>query len=279
LPGFSVDLPSVPGIKTVHELLDYQNGQVSLGGTIGGPLVVLVQWNPGDKLDAKELEVLIGTLGETEHAPSTLVPGLLAGNGAAVDTVRIDDRKKGRPALISQIPCGGRNILVASIHGPDPVPMHRRIVGSLRCHPEPSAEATLHTTVIPLSLALPGWVALSRDQNQLMLSDGDKSVLMLQPMAASTPTEVLSALGPVLDRAFPGALHVGEHSGDRVPLSGKLGGETVVGYARLIACPATKILVFELSSDEHAVQRLDTHVASARCLGPGEPAPSWPDAK
>jgi hypothetical protein len=273
LPGLSIELPSSSQLRTLHAQLDYRNGDLALAGDAGGAVVVIVQWSAGTKLNDDELHLVLGALGTTLGGRPSTVTGVVGGDGKPVDTLRFD--ADGVALSISQVECGGRNVLIASAIARAPAAEHRRLVASLRCHPDPAAEATLATTVVPLALVLPGWYAVSRDGNQLQLSDG-ASFLMLQPMPATTPDRLVEAIGPVLEGAFKGAVKPGAQQGDRVALSGMIDGQAIVGWARLVTCPTSKILVFEMSPDQPRADRVEQAVTSAACVAPGE-APSWPD--
>jgi hypothetical protein len=276
LPGFSIELPVGRQLKTKHEELDYKLGEVTIAGTHGfSTIVTMVRWNPGERLTGPELELLTKAFGASKEFTAKAVAGTITRDGAQAETLQLVTSDG--PMFISQVACGGRNLVLvtASKHGP--AELHARIVTSIACHPDTAAEKTLSVTQIPLKLDLPGWYATSRDSNQLMLTDG-ASLLMLQPMPSSMKPETITQAAPMLDALFQGQLKAGAVSGNRVALSGAIEGMKVTGYMRLVSCPSAGVLMIGLSEKQPLADALDAKLAATPCLAPGQAAPTFPDA-
>jgi hypothetical protein len=274
LPGLSIELPVHPAITSRGEQLDYRTGAVSLGGDVGGPVVVIVQWMAGAKLGPDELALLLGAAGKALHGSAESVTGLIGPDRQPVDSVLINS--DGVAIWVTQLPCEGRNVLVASSAPTDARAFQQRLIASLVCTPDPAAEQRLAVTSVPLALSLPGWYATDRSDNQLQLADG-ASFLMLVPMPRTTSTKLAEAIAPLLEQAVKGAIKVTAGDGGRVGLAGTIDGQAVVGWARLVACPTAKIIAIELSPDQPRAEAVEQAVAAAPCLGDDQPAPTWPD--
>jgi hypothetical protein len=270
LPGFSIELPSW---KVAGQQLDYGHGQITVASP---PHVEIVSWSAGSKLTPEELAMDLKALTALPKlGAATMADAFTDSSGAHVDTFRIssDDAS----ILMSQLPCGGRFVLVASFAAADSDKLHQQILSSFRCTPDPKLEPTLASTDVDLVVDLPGWYALSRDENQLMLSDG-KSMVMLQPIPKLLGSELMTAVGPILERVFGGAIHAGAVDGDRVPLTGTLEGTSYVGFAKIATCPQTKIFVIALSPTDDQKLDVQKRIDAAHCLAAGQNKQVWPDA-
>src|SRR6185312_12223628 len=238
--------------------------------------VAIVGWSAGGKLSRAELAPVLAALGAVTHAndPGTMVADT-GSDGASVDTLQLATDLA--PMRLSQLDCGGRNLIIATISEREGPAFHHAILTSVICKPDPAREKALATVGLELQLDLPGWSAVSHSDGQLMLSDG-KSILMMQPMAVGTSDQLLDAVRPMLDVAFDHKIQAGAQEGDRVPLHGELEGDAVVGWAKLIPCPRSKTLAMELSPDQPAADAVAAQVAHATCLPPGAPPQVWPEA-
>jgi hypothetical protein len=269
LPGMSIELPV---IKSSEEQLEYRAGKVILNDDVGGQVIVRVEWGPG-KLTGDEQQMLLSAGAFKD--PTERVPAIRGPNGQSVDTTQI--ATKGHPILVSVVQCGGRAVRIASSSPRGGRALQERIVGSLLCTPDPREEERLNAATIPLGLSLPGWYTLSRDGGVLRIGDADSS-LEIAPIPTGITDETIQALAPVIRQAYKGAMRVTAGGVGRVVVAGTVDGVAVVGWARIIKCPTSVLLVSELSRTQAHADAVEAAVAAARCLGRIEPGPSWPDA-
>jgi hypothetical protein len=129
---------------------------------------------------------------------------------------------------------------------------------------------------LPVVLDLPGWHAQDHDGAQVQLTDG-QSFLMLRPGDPEHDSE-LGKMLQILFRGMNQPVTVGTPVGDRVPLSGKIDDESVVGFGRLIKCAGVDAILIEMSPDQATADSVAAKLQSARCLRPGEPPQKWPAA-
>ena len=273
LPGFSIELSTgtVVGPAVTPE---YATGSLAIRDDDHAQISI-IGWSVGSKLSRAELEPVLATLGAVTHStdPGTMISDT-GSDGGKVDVLQLDTDLA--PLLLSQVDCGGRNLILATISGHDGRAFHHQLLTSLICTPDPALEKTLTSVSLELRIDLPDWRTLSHDDGQLVLTDGH-SVLMLQPMPASTSDQLLDGVSPMLDAAFAHKITAGSREGDRVPLQGELDGSAVVGWAKLIPCPRSKTLVFDLSETKVLAENVATVMARATCAPAGASPQVWPD--
>jgi hypothetical protein len=274
LPGFSIMLPAGTALGPTTNP-EYATGSLAIRDDAHAR-VAIVGWSAGGKLTREELAPVMTALGGVTHAsdPGTMITDT-GSDGAQVDTLQLQTDVA--PMLLSQLDCGGRNFVIATMSEKDVRTFHHAILTSVICTPDPVQEKALGSVGLEVHLDLPGWSAVSHSDGQLMLSDG-KSILMLQPMAAATSDQLLEAVRPMLDVAFEHKIQAGAQEGDIVPLHGELDGDPVVGWAKLVPCPRSKTLAMELSATQTAADVVAAQVAGATCLPPGAPPQLWPNA-
>jgi len=152
-PGFTLALPSG---EIRSEDPGYATGKLMMGKN-GATSVIAVQWEPGGKLEPDELKMtasLLATALGAGAGPTSVTQVL--GN----DTIRFDS-DKGLFEL-SMIPCGVRHVMIATGGTSGIETLHRRILESFACHPDPEQEKTSGSLAFPLVLDLPGWKVLTR---------------------------------------------------------------------------------------------------------------------
>jgi hypothetical protein len=267
-PGFTIALPSGE-IKS--EDRDYTTGKLLMGKN-GATSVIAVQWEPGGKLEPDELKM----------AASLLATALGAGAGPSsvtqvlgLDTIRFDGDKG--LFQLSMIPCGVRHVMIATGGTSGIETLHRRILESFVCQPDPEQEKVSGSIAFPLVLDLPGWKILTRDGTQLQLTDG-KAVLILQAMSRDIDLDLIKMIAPMF-KAQGMEAEVGAIDHGRVPLKLSQGSEVSLGFAQLIRCPTSTAMVLAIAEDQPTVDALATRVAAGHCMKPGDKPQDWPDAK
>jgi len=274
LPGFSIELTTGTMVSPASAP-EYNRGSLEIQDLARGRLSI-VEWSAGAKLSRAELAPILTALGAIMHpdAPGTFVTET-GSDGTQVDTMQVDTELA--PMFLSQVTCGGRNLLIATLSAHDGRTLHHRVLTSLICTPDPALEKNLGTVNLELRLDLPGWRTLSHDDGQLVLTDGH-SAMLLHPMPVTTSDELVTVLGPILNIAFSGTVTAGPQEGDRVPLQGTLDGEAVVGWAKLVPCPNSKTMVMDLSKTKAVAETVATIVGRATCAPIGAAPQVWPDA-
>src|ERR1051326_1108883 len=110
---------------------------LEVAGT-GGAL--LVQWEPGETTSVEDLQMiargLASAFGSTDQGQITTIPGPA---NTQVQTVTLDSPKG--PLWISMLACGGRRVSVMT-GGSGLAELHRRVVPTIACHPDPSRESS-----------------------------------------------------------------------------------------------------------------------------------------
>lgn len=268
-PGFTLDLPSGE-IKSEDD--GYAAGKLMMGKN-GATSVIAVQWEPGSKLEPAELKV----------AASTLASALGADAGASsvtqvagIDTIRFDSDKG--PFELSMIPCGVRHVAIATGGPPGIETLHRRILESFACHPDPEQEKASGSLAFPLVLDLPGWQVETRDGSQRQLTDG-KAVLILQAMSRDNGVDLSDKVIAPMFKAQGIEVETGAIDHDRVPLKLSHGSDISLGFAQLVRCPSATALVLAIAEDQPTIDALQTRVAAGHCMKAGDKPQDWPDAK
>lgn len=271
LPGFSIDLPDGTPI-VASTALGYATGSYAVRDDEHHRLALL-GWSVGTKLTPTEVGQLLAIFGSLTHttgaATVTHEPGP---QGTTVETsVFPTDRI---PIYVTQLECGGRNVVLAIGTPVSADPARAAILTSFRCTPDPAKEARLGTVDLKIRVDLPAWKMVSHDDGQLMLTD-DRSLVMLQPMPIGS-ADLISAIGPMMKVVFKETVIADPIEGDHVPLHGTIDGQPVVGFGKLIPCKTDRTLVFEVSPDRETADTVRHAFDAAACLAPGEPPPTWP---
>jgi hypothetical protein len=176
---------------------------------------------------------------------------------------------------MSVLVCGRRHVFVAT-GGNDPAPdLHRRVIASFACKPDPAKEGTAAMTV-PLVIELPDWYIGDREPDQLTLTDGD-NLLLLRPHYASAKVDLEMLVEPMFKAAGVQG-RVTSRAGDRVNIALSDGTEEMSGWMRLVECPTGSTLVLAIGAAQERLDMMYERVNSARCLRAGEAAQVWPDA-
>lgn len=271
LPGFSLELP---GGEVVEEDSGYQTGRLMMKVEDGTRTFLTVGWEPG-RASREDLE-LTGDAVATKYAATRRSLRLAGPGGASVDGVVLDSDQL--TIQISMVDCGRRRITLAVGGAPDVEALHRRILPTLACRPDPRLE-TDALGAVPVILDLPGWTATDRTDGQVVLSDG-RSMLLLKSGVVSSK----AGLGEVLAATFGAIfretreLAVTPTGPDSASLTGTIDGNHVEGWARQIRCPAGGIMLMAFAPDAGTADQVRALTSSARCAQPGEAPQRWPDA-
>jgi hypothetical protein len=157
--------------------------------------------------------------------------------------------------------------------------LHRRIVASFSCRPDPQEEQKSRALAFPLVIDLPGWKAMERAVDQITITDDVTGNLTLRAVPAHVEVDLAVVLPPLFQAAGLGdGLKIGAAVNGRIPLELVEDGQTMIGWAQLFPCPTAKAMVIALAVDAAGADALHAKLESARCLGEGEPAQTWPDA-
>lgn len=267
LPGFSIDLPQG---ALLEESSGYQTGRLMMRSA-GAPIAVTWQDGGGDRA---QLELIArGTASNLGAAGASSIVTLPGPGGASVDTaVVVTDSGTMR---VSQLDCGRRQVFLLTFGPPGVEALHRRILPTFACHPDPTQE-TAGVGIVPVRIDLPGWGATERTGGQVILSDG-RAILLVRSGPVVSRASVEDVVGAVF--AAMGAQVTARPDGpDAATLAGTFEGDHVEGWARQVRCPGGGALLLLLAPDRPSADRAATLAASARCTRPDEPPQRWPDA-
>jgi hypothetical protein len=273
MPGFSIALPDG---KPARDERDYARGALFIRANFGDA-VVGVAWQPSDgsAMTPAELEAMaqifaggVGPMPKEKATPTTVA----AADGKPLGSIKLGDNM-----WMSMAPCGTRLIIMTTIASHGSEKLHRGVVRSLACAPDPAQEAALRNTGSALVLDLPGFVATERTPDQLQLSDGH-AMILLQSVPSNIETGNLATVfGPIMKTQGMTATFEPVREG-RVPFKMKMGNDTFVGWMRVFHCAPSSEAVMAIAETDAGAQSLHARMASARCRKPGEAAQAWPDS-
>ena len=274
LPGFSIELTTGTMVGPEgSSTSDYARGTLAIRDDAHERLS-MIAWTPGEKLSREELAPVIVALGVALHTTATgTVVSDTGADGSKVDTMVVDTDLA--PLRMTQLPCGGRNLLLATMSEHDAAAFHHQLLTSIVCTPDPAQETQLGTVTLELRRDLPSWKTMSHDDGQLVLTDGH-SLLLLRPMPVGTSDELVSAVGPMLTAMFGKEITVGAQVDGRVPLEGTIEGERFIGWAKLAPCPHSKTMALALATSSAGADGLAAVLDRATCAPEGAPPQVWP---
>jgi len=267
LPGFTIELPSG---EVVEDAGEYRIGRRFLRGAGDGWSVAGVAWQPGTVSRAVLEPIAKGLGAKLGVAGASTIVTFPGPAGSTVDTVEV--RGENGTMWFSALDCGKRSVIVATIGATAAI--HRRVLLTFACQADQSLDAVVG--VVPVKLELPGWSALSRDEGQLVLSDG-RSTLLVRSWMVPTRTS-LSEVASTVFAGMGAQVEVTPASGDVVSVRGSLGAVHVDGWARALRCPTTGVLLMLLAPDKATADSIGSLTAQARCTLDGEAPSSWPNA-
>ena len=266
LPGFSIDLPSGIDSKLVT---DYTAGKLFLTKIGRTKATLHLGWQFSEDIgegEALELGRAAARGAGLDAAKVRVMPAI---NGAV--TLALDAAPT---SMMSIHACGGRMIVAASTELGEA--MHRKILGSIDCHPDPKLET--QTTEMPVWIDLPGYQIEEKGPgNMTLIGDGARVVMRHQPSASITP-EMAQKLGEQFLKiaGFENAT-MGAPKGNLLTFVHHIDGNDEPGFFRFISCPTSNVLLLAMAADRATADELEKRGAAARCLKPGEKAPTWPD--
>jgi hypothetical protein len=266
LPGFDVDLPT-GDIRDVSS--EYSWGRLTISPPNFG---VQVQWEPGT-IKNLDLNSVINQLG----------PTFAEKLGGKVHDVRRDVSVANADSLpsrswtegvgagslwMTQLDCGTRRltIVTGSSRGLGVQQLHERIIGTLRCHPDPSRDRAAGDVPVIVDGR---WARLPRKDLQpnedLQLTNG-KSLLVARAVAGAN-------LGEVIGLALPAQrAQQGDHW--LIEIDGKKG----VALAKV--CPDLHVsLLLEWIAFKPDPEDGLAFLRRARCRRRDEAAQAWPDLR
>jgi hypothetical protein len=272
MPGFEIDLPA-GDVNAAG--LDYRDGRLTIHGTASRAFAVQLNWGPGGLFQDQDVDALnsgMGAIADVEVRP--LSPPTRSAIAGAAPTLSWAVRLGRMNSWMTQTVCGARWVMMMT-GGTDArvEQLHRRIVASFRCRPDPKGEAALGD--IPLAFdAGPGWFRLSRDIEELQLTDR-RTILTARPVTRPAPPGDMASVVTAPGMMMPG-LRVGERVADDWRVETASDDKPRRGWLTLRDCAGTSqvlILTCLTTGDDDGRRWL----ARARCRRPGEPRQTWPD--
>lgn len=263
LPGFSIELPK--GVETRAELA-YDAGKLRIERIGGGAGMLAAYWNFGKVVErAALLELARATARQAGLDPQQA--RLLEREPGEPPIMAID---AARTKLQSFAQCGARAISIATFEVEERV--HRKIIESFRCAPDPARETSRVT--IPFAIDLPGFEAFQRSPSLVALASETATVILRRSEAALDVERDSATIFKMLSvdaRAEP-------RRGNVIPFVASVEGRPAIGVLRHIACAGGAMLVIAYADDEASAKDLEQRVDAARCLAAGESPPTWADA-
>jgi hypothetical protein len=267
LPGFSIDLPA--GDETVAQL-DYRAGKLRREKLGGGEGMLAIYWMFGKVVDGPAA-LDIARMAARSDGFDPERAQLLEHKANGMSLVSIDPE---RTKLQSYTQCGARTISLATAHVSEPV--HRQIIDSLHCEPDPSQEAA--ATSIPIAIDLPEFVAFQRTPGTVALTSETSTVMLRLQSSTSLTIADLERDSATLFKVMKLDAQAQPRRGGLIPFIANVEGNREWGVLRPIDCATSKVLVIAFSGDPKSARDLEQRVEAAHCLGPGESPPAWPDA-
>jgi hypothetical protein len=268
LPGFDIDLPS-GDIKDVSS--EYSHGRLTISPPNFG---VQVGWEPGtikdldlDRVFNLLAPVLAEKLGGTAH---DVRRNVYVANADSLPSRSWTEGVGGGSVWMTQLDCGTRRLTITTGgRGEGVEPLHKQIVGTLRCRPDPAKERA--TGDVPVVVdTVERWARLPRKDlrtnEDLQLTNG-KSVFVARAVAGANLDEVMAMV-------VQSPAHIGERQGDHWPL--ELNGNK--GFAMAKVCPELNVsLLLEWISFKPDPGDGLALLRRARCRRRNEAAQVWPD--
>jgi membrane associated rhomboid family serine protease len=268
LPGFTLDLPAG---ETMEQGTAYDTGRLMLKGPSGGAgLMVVWQGGATPREELKDFALAIASALKIQGLPRLVTtPGP---DGVPVDTAVVGE--SGSTARVAAIQCGKRSVVVFALGGFGAEALHRRVLASFRCRPDPQQESA--DPGLPVVLELPGWYAIDRSGGggTVVLSDGRSTLLLRRTVVGTTPIE------QVLEASFAGKggrVIAAPAGPDAAVYSGTLSGAAVEGWGRYLRCPSTGVLLLFSAPDRASSEQARALAEPARCTAAGEAPTRWPD--
>jgi hypothetical protein len=272
LPGFSLSLPS--GGDVIENRSEYNVGKLGIKNVGNSHAAAFVQWDLGGGLEKNELELVAGVMGKALGVAGkgriATIPGP---DGKPVDTIVFG----GDPTFaMGMLPCGVRQVAIALAGPAEVTELLPRVVATFSCHPDPAQESTAAVR-FPLVLELPaGWYVGSREVDQIMITDGLESGLLLRASPARMPVDLDVLVEPMF-KVMGVQGKITKREPNRVWITMNDGSDSIDGWFRLVTCPDATAMVMAVAADPATLNDLDARVTRARCLRPGEKSQEWPD--
>jgi hypothetical protein len=272
LPGFQIDLPAG---KTIEDGVLYRTGRLTIHGTVPWQFSLQLEWEPGRLLgdeDADALNRFLGNVFGVEARP--LGPRTRSSGPGAAPTLAWAVAFGRVKSLVTQTECGARRVmLMTGSENPAVEQLHRRVLASLRCQPNPVEERAIDDVPVAFDLG-PGWFLVAKDPEVLELTNR-RTVLTARPVTrASVEDDVIARLKA--SGGMPG-IRIGERIGDDWRIETK-DEKPNPGWMTMRPCPGTSLALLLMSISVDALGDDGRQwLARARCRKPGEKPQAWPE--
>lgn len=261
LPGFSIGLPS--GKIQSKDVGEYGSGALFFEKPSGWPVVVGIGWTRGGMDDEAE-ELAVQALVAFGYEGMNVVgrPSWPVGEHRA-GSVQVRGTHE---MVLTYVECGARLVTVYTIgrNGLDLARLHRRILASFACTPDPERERDV-TTPPPVELDLPEeWSETEAEPRQRMWQGGEEVVLVVWAPPGPTAT-VLRMLEAMFGTQEPARVDPDERLAGRPAWAGEvtLEGERASMVATIVPCPGGGPALLIYAGDSRARGR--EILATARC--------------
>jgi hypothetical protein len=221
-------------------------GKVFLTEPGGFEGAVGVQWSTGEALDDDGARATIAALAATQHGQAALIEhdDFVVGDAIAHRSASI--AKDDVLGWMTMFGCGSRQYVVISV-GSGADALHRRMLASVRCRPDPR-DAPAEP---PIALDLPtGWQEQPGSPGQRLYAGPGGDVGLLVGAAARLDESDVGEIANAMGTAMGGALQLGARhpEGGRSMWSGTmtLQGEAMAVLVSFWACPDRGLSLFAM---------------------------------
>jgi hypothetical protein len=272
LPGFTI---AVPAGEVSDEAIAYTVGRFTVHAQ-SPSAAIFVRWDP-QLTDADRLTDRFAQLARSQGGISERLE-LVLSDGSRVPMWHTMQASIGVEAWSTALPCGGRQLrITTSTYLRGSGRLHRRIVRSVRCHPDAASEAAIDD--VPLVMTLPpGYTRADAPVGDLQLASDRKMVWArlvaghLSPEAGAKLMEENGVLGS--------DVRWGAREGTQFSFEGAAPENHFYGWATTLDCRDLGASVWLMSLSR--ISRDDARegqaiLRQARCRAAGEAPQQWPE--
>jgi hypothetical protein len=276
-PGFVLQLPAVGELKATPS--GYAQGRKQLERPGGISAVIQVNWEAGglfDDDDAAALGRMFATVFEGDASAVRVETRAVASAPAISKTWLV--HAGSREIWMSVGICGGRRIVLTTTSEAWGLErLHARVLGSLRCQPDPAQETTLGDVPVVFDTDA-GWSRIPSTSDQLQLTDGNVVVMARSIVGRGEPGEE-DKFAELMSASVPG-LHLGARDGDHWPAEFTIEGDKHRGWVRILDCPDRSQRLWLMSFGESSASAESLKfLRAARCRRADETPQHWPDLR
>jgi hypothetical protein len=258
LPGFSISLPA----GDEESALAYRDGHVAIHDVAHSGGGVSVHWEPGTWSDHDEAlmsSIAVKRIGGNATPSSERTTGP---QGEPIITVHAKSDERG--ITMSLRTCGARRVVFTTA-GQRMEALHRRVLASFDCHPDPAKDAAIGA--LPWVFDPPeGWKTHKAPAGRAEFR-GDGSSVLVRGIDELKSREELEKKIPALLSVAGFTVQRVDWKDDRLRFSATIKGREQSGFVMSVSCVRGAVLLLVTSSDAAAADRAhDVLLAHGHCV-------------